>query len=105
MGLFTSNSTFASISQDLISFINLVVGVLSVLALVIFLWGMVRYIYHSDDAESKAEGRSSIMWGLIALFVLFSIFGIIQILNVAFFGGAVNAGNVGGTAGNLPAIH
>ncbi|MDO8548056.1 MAG: hypothetical protein Q7R71_00040 [bacterium] len=88
MGLFTSNSTFASVIQDLILFINLVVGVLSAIALVVFFWGLVRYIYHSDGATSRQEGKSSIMWGLIALFVLFSLFGILQILNIAFFGGA-----------------
>ncbi len=89
MGLFHSGSTFASIIQDIISFINLVVGVLAVLALVIFFWGLVKYVYHSDDAHSREEGRGSIMWGLIALFVLFSLFGILQILNIAFFGGGV----------------
>ena len=92
MGLLQPNSTFASIVQDLISFINLLVGVLSILALVVFFWGLVKYIYHSDDAHSRVEGRSSIMWGLIALFILFSIFGILQILNVAFFGGSLGTG-------------
>jgi hypothetical protein len=93
MGLFTSNSTLASVIASLISFINLVIGVFSALALVIFFWGLVKYIYHSDDAKSREEGRSSIMWGLIALFVLFSIFGILQILDIAFFGGApLNSG-------------
>lgn len=104
MGLFTSNSTFASVVANIVSLLNLVIGVLAALALVIFFWGLVRYIYHSDDAHSREEGRSSIMWGLVALFVLFSLFGILQLLTIAFFGGA-NAGTVGGTAGNLPAIH
>lgn len=87
MGLFASNSTLASVIASLISLINLIVGVLAALALVLFFWGLVKYIYHSDDAHSREEGRSSIMWGLIALFVLFSIFGILQILDIAFFGG------------------
>ena len=88
MGLFTKNSTLASVVQDLISFINLLVEVLAALALVLFFWGLIKYIYHSDDAAARAEGRSTIMWGLIALFVLFSIFGILQILDIAFFGGS-----------------
>lgn len=89
MGLFNSNSTFASVVADLISFINLLVGVLGALALVIFFWGLVKFIYHSDDAHSRQEGRKSILWGLIALFVLFSLYGILQLLNIAFFGGGV----------------
>ncbi|MDO8548287.1 MAG: hypothetical protein Q7R71_01290 [bacterium] len=88
MGLLNSNSTFASVIADIISFINLLVGVLAALALVVFFWGLVRYLYHSDDSASLKEGRSFMLWGLIALFVLFSLFGILQILNIAFFGGA-----------------
>lgn len=98
MGLFNSNSTFASVVADLISFMNLIVGVLAALALVIFFWGLVRYLYHSDDAASLQEGRQFMLWGLIALFVLFSLFGILQILDIAFFGGGSfgsNAGSVG----------
>ena len=91
MGLFNSGSTLASVIVSLISFINLIIGVLATLALAIFFWGLVKYIYHSDDAGSLKEGRSAIMWGLIALFVLFSIFGILQILDIAFFG----AGTIG----------
>jgi len=87
MGLFDSNSTIASVVQDVISLINLCVGVLVALALVVFFWGLVKYIYHSDDAKARQEGSKSILWGLIALFVLFSLFGILQLLNIAFFGG------------------
>lgn len=87
MGLLNSNSTLASVIEDIISFINLAVEALAVLALVIFFWGLVRYLYHSDDANSLKEGRSFMLWGLIALFVLFSLFGILQILDIAFFGG------------------
>lgn len=109
MGLFTSSSTFASVIRDLISFINLLVEVLAALALVIFFWGLVRYVYHSDDATSREEGRSSIMWGLIALFVLFSIFGILQLLDFAFFGGSSFGASYSSPptmdSSGLPAIH
>ena len=100
MGLFNKTSTLASVVQTLISFINLLVGVLATLAIVIFFWGLVRYIYRSDDEHALAEGRQTILWSLIALFVLFSLWGILAVLNIAFFGGS--SGNIGGgTAGNL----
>ena len=93
MGLFSTNSSLASIVQDLIGLINMLVGVLAALAVVIFFFGLVRFISKSDDAGSLKEGRTSIMWSLIALFVLFSIWGILQILSITFFGGTIYNGN------------
>ena len=86
MGI-TTGSTFSSIVQTLIGLMNMLVGVLAALAIVIFFWGLVRFIYRSDDTGALKEGRSSIIWSLIALFVLFSIWGILQILSITFFGG------------------
>jgi hypothetical protein len=91
MGLFTSSSTFLSISQSLVSFINVVIAVLVPLALVIFFWGLVRYIYKSDDEGERERGKETILWSLIAIFVLFSVWGILSLLNVAFFGGGTPA--------------
>jgi hypothetical protein len=88
VGLFSPNSTLLTVSQSLISFMNLVVSVLAPLALVIFFWGLVQYIYHGADSAAHAEARESITWSLIALFVLFSIWGILQLMMVAFFGGS-----------------
>lgn len=114
MGLFRQNSTLASVIQDIISLINLTVGMLCALAVVIFFWGLVKFVWHSDDAKALDEGKKLMGWGLVALFVLFSLWGILQILNIAFFGGApagggsVNIdsyGNYGGTAGNLDPLH
>ncbi len=87
MGLFTSSSTFLSVSQSLVSFIDLIIGVLAPLALVIFFWGLVRYIYKSDDEGERARGRETILWSLVAIFILFSVWGILALLNIAFFGG------------------
>ena len=77
---------FASIIQNtLVPLINLTVSVLSALAIVVFFWGLVRYIYESGDAHGHSEGKERIIWSLIALFVLFSIWGILALMGKAFF--------------------
>lgn len=86
LGSTGSHTSFASIVQTLIGFINALVGVLATLALVIFFWGLVRYIKDSGDAKGHAEGRERIIWSLVALFILFSIWGILSLMNVALFG-------------------
>lgn len=86
-GLFHQGSTFASVIIDLIGVINMLVGVLSALALVVFFIGLVRYIKDSGDSHGHSEGRERIIWSLVALFILFSIWGILALMSIAFFGG------------------
>lgn len=65
----------------------MLVGLLGALALVIFFWGLVQYIYRSGDAHAHAEGRERMVWSLIAIFVLFSVWGILQLMSISLFGG------------------
>jgi Type IV secretion system pilin len=95
MGLFTQSSTLLSLSKDIISFINLLVAVLIPLALVVFFIGLVRYIYKAGDVSAHKEARESIMWSLIALFVLISVWGILQLMSAAFFPGGAPTNYIG----------
>ncbi len=92
MGLFSSGQTFSSIVLDIVSLINLIIGVLSAFAIVIFFYGLVRYIRESSDSHGHNEGKERIVWSLVALFVLFSIWGILALMSVAFFGGSTPTG-------------
>ena len=96
MGLFSTGSTFCSVVQSLVSLINLTIGVLATLAVVLFFWGLVRYIRESSDSHGHSEAKERIIWSLISLFILFSIWGILALMTVAFFGGGTPGS--GGTA-------
>ena len=48
-------------------------------AVVVFFWGMVKYIYSLGEKE-KADGRWLMVWGVIALFVMVSVWGLVNIL-------------------------
>ena len=54
------------------------------LALLYFFWGLATYILAAGEEEARAKGRSMMIWGIIALFVIVSIFGIISILQGTF---------------------
>jgi hypothetical protein len=86
MGLFSGNQSFSAIVQSFIGLINMLVGVLATLALLVFFWGLVRYIKDAGDAKGHAEGAQRILWSLITLFILFSIWGILSVMSVALFG-------------------
>ena len=44
------------------------------LALLVFIWGLVKYIANAEDEGAKEGGRRLMVQGAIALFVLFAIF-------------------------------
>jgi len=75
--------TFAELVKTIIQLIDNFVAVGSALAVVVFLWGLVRYIYESQDTHSQARGRELIGWGLVALFVMVSMWGILAIMREA----------------------
>jgi len=71
--------TLATLVSQIITLINFVVAFLGTVALVIFVWGGVRYLYKVDDSRKQAQ-KEFLGWSLVALFVLVSVFGILQVL-------------------------
>ena len=56
------------------------------LALLLFLFGIVRYVFTKEDTE-KGQAKMYMLWGLVALFVMVSVWGLVTILKETFFGG------------------
>lgn len=66
------------ILRFILPLINVTLPVVLALALLVFFKGLAAFIAKSGDAKSHAEGKSLMIWGLIALFVMVSVFGILQ---------------------------
>lgn len=64
--------------------LNKLVIIIVGLATVYFLWGVAKYILHSDDQKSREEGRSMMIYGIIAIFVMVSIWGFVNLLDNTF---------------------
>jgi hypothetical protein len=97
---------FAS-AQDLTSFVrtignivNLLVPIVSTLAIVFFFFGLAKYVLNAGDEEKKAEGKNIMIWGVLAMFVLVTIWGIIAFLQQT----VGNTGNVQNINIDLPDI-
>lgn len=71
---------------QIISAINVVIPVLVTIALVLFLWGILRYVYKVGNAHSKETDRQIFLWGLLALFCMVTVWGIVATLCLQFFG-------------------
>ena len=64
------------------TFLNAMIGLFITLAIVVFFWGLIRYVLATGEA--KGEGLQIMLWGVIAIFVMVSIWGIIRLLQSTF---------------------
>ncbi len=83
--------------------IRLATSILGALALLVFFWGLVKYIVKADDEKAKESGKNIMIWGVIALFVMFSVFGLVRFLQGSFGISETNSGN--NSAPEVPRIY
>lgn len=68
------------------NFIGVLTPLLVAVALLVFFWGIAKFILAAGDEKKVEEGKKLLIWGSIGLFVIASLWGIIQILSGSFFG-------------------
>ncbi len=79
-----------SLVKGLIGVVNSVIILVVGLAVMVFIWGIVRYLYSAGDASARAEWRNYMIYGVIALTVITGIWGIVNgvasLLGIGFVG-------------------
>jgi hypothetical protein len=50
------------------------------LTLLVFLWGIFKYVVSGGDMEARKQARGFIIWGLVALAVMVSVWGLVNLL-------------------------
>ncbi len=60
------------------------------IALLVFFWGLLKFLFKiGGDAKAAEEGKTFMIWGTIALFVMVSIWGLVRFIqNELLPGGA-----------------
>ncbi len=71
-------NNFQELVAIFLNIIGVLLPVLLTLALIIFIWGIVTFIYKAGDEKSHSDGRKFMIWGLVAIFVLVSMMGILR---------------------------
>lgn len=77
---------FADLVRIFTNILNSIIPALFSLALLLFFWGVARFILNTSDEKAVIESRKTMFYGVIALFVIFSIWGIIRLLVLTFLG-------------------
>ncbi len=60
--------------------INPLIIFLFALAIVYFLYGLVRYLMSPDNEEMKKDSKQHMIWGVFGMFIMVAVFGILNIV-------------------------
>jgi len=85
---------FQSLLLQLGELIKIAVPILVALAVLLFIWGVIKFVFAAENDEARAEGKKVMTWGIIALFVIVSVWGLVELLQ--------QLSGIGGGAGPDP---
>ncbi len=60
--------------------LNFVVPITITLALIVFFWGLIGYLYRSDSDDSRKEATRRMIGGILVFFVIVSLWGLTNFL-------------------------
>ncbi len=70
-------STLQNTLTEVKSLVDFLVPLLLSLAVLMFFWGLVKYIANASDEAAKESGKTLMIWGMVAIFVMVAFWGII----------------------------
>lgn len=72
------------VDKIVLEIVNPIVAVLFTLAVVVFFWGLIEFIYKAGDASGREIGKQHMVWGLVGIFIMMSAYGILKLFTNAF---------------------
>lgn len=75
-----AQSDFAGLMGDIQSLIAGAVPIIISLGVILFFWGLVKYVRSAENPAAREEGRQLIVYGIIAIFVMVSMWGLVNVL-------------------------
>jgi len=77
-----AQTTLFTILGAVLVAINLAIPVVVSLAILLFLWGLAKYIFRTDTVEGKEAAKSIMVWGIVTIFVMVALWGFVNLLQV-----------------------
>ena len=78
---FAALGNIDSLVTDVGNIINKIIPIMFALALLGFFYGLVRYIFGKEDDKDAA--KKTMIWGVVALFVMASVWGLVTFIGTA----------------------
>ena len=88
-----TGSQFINFANNLLQTANILVTLLFVVALLVFAFGIIRFLLAAGDPNAVSSAKGYILWGVVGMAVLASLFGLILFLR-NFFGISGDAGTI-----------
>ena len=92
------SGTLDGIAGGLLSVLNsIIIPLMIAIAVIIFFYGVVKYVLATGDDAARAQARSLMIYGVVGLFVMVSIWGLVGLLQGTFGiggGGVIDAPQV-----------
>ena len=81
----TSINNVNNLADKLVSLGNMFTYLLIAAAVIFIIWHVVIYLIKGgSDEEARGKASSSILWGVVGLFIILSIWGLVNILMNTF---------------------
>ncbi len=96
----TGGPGFGATIARIAGFLNDIIVFLFLVATVVFLFGVIRYVTAGGDEEKVKEGRSMMINGVIALAVMIALWAFVNVALTFFFDEGTDIGVPG--AGEIP---
>lgn len=88
-----------SLAEAALDIINIVLVIVFVIAILVFGWGIVKYLTAAGDPGKVKDARGFLWWGILGIFVLAAMFGIVQ-----FIGNSLGIDTSGGGTIEPPGV-
>lgn len=82
----SNNTTIGTTITYITEIVDLAIPILSALAFIVFFWGLSKFILNSNKQAEIENGKTYMMWGILALFILVSFGAIIGLIKGDLFG-------------------
>ncbi len=73
-------ATCALISKVIAVVINPLLLLLGAVAGLVFVWGVVEYLWKLRNGESTNDGKNHMLWGLVGLFIIVAALAIMSMI-------------------------
>ena len=81
-------STVRNMVNAVQGIVNVLIPIVFGLGVLAFFWGLVRYLFAAD--HDKDQAKKTMLWGIVAIFVMASVWGLVRFIGSTF---GVNSDN------------
>jgi len=78
--LTTAQTEWQGIFRVIVTIVNSAIPVIFALGLIIFLWGLLKFLTAAGSEDAAAGGKRLMIWGVVILFVMTAVWGLVGII-------------------------